>query len=153
MPSGGARSRSGPAPDPNALRRARKDDAGWTTLTAEPRTRPTPAWPLVGQSDREKQLWSEWWRKPISDIWLHNQEFEHVALVVRMFTEAEAAKSSAENRKTLRIMMADLRLTSDSMARARIRIVDAEPAEDEDEEPVEESDDPRDRFQVIQGGG
>lgn len=54
VPRGGARVNSGPAPDPNALRRDRPSDAaGWTTLPAEGRRRAdgkpsaSPRWPLL----------------------------------------------------------------------------------------------------------
>ncbi len=47
MPRGGARVNSGPPPDPNALRRDRKEDqAGWTMLPASGRDGRTPKWPL-----------------------------------------------------------------------------------------------------------
>lgn len=47
MPRGGARVNSGPPPDPNALRRDRKEDkAGWTILPAEGRQGDLPVWPL-----------------------------------------------------------------------------------------------------------
>lgn len=47
MGRGGARVNSGPPPDPNALRRDRKEDkAGWTILPVEGRTGPVPEWPL-----------------------------------------------------------------------------------------------------------
>lgn len=52
MPRGGARVNSGPAPDPNALRRDRKQDRdGWTTLPAKGREGATPPWPLPGDLD------------------------------------------------------------------------------------------------------
>lgn len=48
MPRGGARVNSGPPPDPNALRRDRKQDvAGWTTLPSEGRRGAAPKWPLA----------------------------------------------------------------------------------------------------------
>lgn len=48
MTRGGARVNSGPPPDPNALRRDRKDDKdGWTTLPSEGRKGRTPRWPLT----------------------------------------------------------------------------------------------------------
>jgi len=47
MPKGGARINSGPAPDPNALRRDRAEDkAGWTILPADGRQGDPPDWPL-----------------------------------------------------------------------------------------------------------
>lgn len=48
MPRGGARFNSGPAPDPNALRRDRPSDKdGWTTLPAGGFTGKIPPWPLI----------------------------------------------------------------------------------------------------------
>ena len=47
MPRGGARVNSGPPPDPDALRRDRKEDrAGWTILPAAGRQGDAPEWPL-----------------------------------------------------------------------------------------------------------
>lgn len=123
MPSGGARARSGPAPDPNALRRDRKDDkAEWTILPAEGRKGDPPPWPLVGQTEREIEIWLRYWAKPQAIIWERDHLAEVVALFVRQFCEGEVPKASAENRKTVRMMFADLYLTPDSMARAKLRI-------------------------------
>src|SRR5690606_6396291 len=69
MPSGGARVRSGPPPDPNALRRDRKSDGEWTILPAEGRAGDPPTWPLRGQSEREAELWSALWAKPQAVQW------------------------------------------------------------------------------------
>jgi hypothetical protein len=88
MASGGARSRSGPAPDPNALRRER--DAGeWSILPAEGRQGATPEWPMEEQTIRESVLWEKLWRKPQALMWeRYGQEYE-VALYVRRACEAE----------------------------------------------------------------
>lgn len=131
MTSGGARSRSGPPPDPNALRRDRASDAaGWLSLPAAGRTTPAPAWPAPTQTDREAELWLEMWATPQALIWERDGLRHYVAMFVRLLAEAEVEKASAENRKTVRMMYADLYLTSDSMARARIRIVDEVEADD-----------------------
>lgn len=155
MASGGARSRSGPAPDPNALRRSRKDDAGWITLPAEGRTTPAPEWPLEGQSDREAELWERFWRKPVALIWERDQQEEHVALFVRMFAEGEQERARSEDRKTVKQMFADLYLTSDSMLKARLRIgAVAEPEQDETPvTPVVRRSSTRDRLRVVNDGG
>lgn len=153
MPKGGARTRSGPPADPNALRRARKDDAGWTTLPAEGRTDPTPDWPLTNLTGREAEVWEQFWRKPQALIWERDDQIEYVALFVRQFIEAEDAKASAENRKTVRMMFADLYLTSDAMARARIRIAGDELAEKRDDRPTVKQSSARDRMKVVDGGG
>lgn len=56
MPRGGARVNSGPAPDPNALRRDRKSDQGqWRTLPSKC-SRKAPAWPLLEDVTRRAKL-------------------------------------------------------------------------------------------------
>jgi hypothetical protein len=76
MVSGGARSRSGPAPDPMALRRER--DAGeWKVLPGEGREGAIPEWPLEEQTVREGVLWGRLWRKPQALMWeRYGQEYE-----------------------------------------------------------------------------
>src|SRR5690349_11466235 len=105
MGSGGARARSGPAPDPHALRRER--DAGdWTVLPAEGRQGATPDWPLSEQMIREAELWKQLWEKPQALMWeRYGQELE-VALYVRRFCEAEEIESKV-NLSTLVRQMAD----------------------------------------------
>jgi len=123
MAHGGARARSGPPADPNALRRDRKDDAAsWTTLPATGRTAPAPDWPLTPPTPREMEMWHRFWAKPQALIWERDGQLEYVAIFVRQLVEAEGEKASAENRKTVRMMFADLYLTSDAMLRGRFKI-------------------------------
>lgn len=150
MASGGARSRSGPLADPNSLRSASKGEAAWTTLPAEGRTTPAPAWPLTEATPRELVIWERWWRKPEALIWESDGSMDYVALTVRMFSEAEVEKASAENRKTVRMMMADLYLTRDAKERARIRIASDEVTEKR--EPATRTSS-RDRLRVVDGDG
>lgn len=154
MSRGGARARSGPAPDPNALRRTRKDDAQWTTLPSEGRQGDAPDWPLTEATPRENVLWNRWWHKPEALIWELDGSEDYVALTVRMFAEAEVEKASAENRKTVRMMMADLYLTRDAKEKARIRIAADEtaPKREAAQQPVKRSSS-RDRLTVVDGSG
>jgi hypothetical protein len=137
--------------DPMALRRDRPGDKdGWTTLPAEGRKGDPPPWPLFDQSGREEVLWERFWRKPQAVIWQRDSLIEVVALFVRQFAEGEVPKSSAENRKTIRLMLADLYLTPDSMLRAKLRI-----ATDEVEakrEIVVAHNSPRSRLKVVSDG-
>lgn len=138
MTRGGARSRSGPPPDPNALRRSRKSDPAWTKIPAEGRgDAPAPEWPLVEPSTRELELWEAWWAEPVAVLWEESHALHYVAFTVRMFTEAEQPKARTEDRKSLNQMMANLYMTPDSQLRARILIV---PADDESA-PVETASD------------
>lgn len=125
MTRGGARNRSGPPPDPNALRRSRKSDPAWTKIPATGRGDvPAPEWPLVEPSARELELWEAWWAEPVATIWAETSSTIYVAFAVRMFAEAEQPKARTEDRKSLNQMMANLYLTPDSQLRARILIVD-----------------------------
>ncbi|HEY5834993.1 MAG TPA: hypothetical protein VIW71_14005 [Streptomyces sp.] len=125
MASGGARSRSGPAPDPDALRRDR--DAGeWTVLPAEGRQGATPEWPLEEQTIRESVLWADLWRKPQALMWeRYGQEYE-VALYARRFTEAELVDAPVALSTLVRQMADSLGLTTPGMRANRWRIDRAE---------------------------
>jgi hypothetical protein len=135
-----------------ALRRQRKDDAQWTSLPAEGRAGDAPEWPLTEATPRELVLWERWWRKPEALLWESDGSIDYVALTVRMFAEAEVTKASAENRKTVRMMMADLYLTRESKDRARIRVVTDEVAEKREESTPRRAS-ARDRMKVVSGGG
>lgn len=121
MPKGGARTRSGPPPDPNALKRER--DAGeWTILPAEGREGATPDWPLTEQSVREVVLWERLWRMPQALMWeRYGQEFE-VALYVRRLAEAEKPDSAVVLSTLVRQIADSLGLTTPGMRSNRWRI-------------------------------
>lgn len=152
MARGGARTRSGPPQDPTALRRLRKDDAQWTLLPAEGRQVDAPDWPLTEATPRELVLWERWWRKPEALLWEADGSVDYVALTVRMFAEAEVTKASAENRKTVRMMMADLYLTRDAKDKAHIRVAVDEVAEKRERRDPEPASSARDRMKVVSGG-
>ena len=126
MASGGARARSGPAPDPNALRRDR--DAGeWTVLPADGRRGATPDWPLSEQSIRETELWADLWTKPQAIMWERFGQDLEVALYVRRFTEAELMDSRVNLSTLVRQMADSLGLTTPGMRANRWRITAEEP--------------------------
>lgn len=152
MASGGARARSGPAPDPNALRRDRKDDASWLTLPADGRKGSAPAFPLLEPDARELQLWNEFWAKPQAILWERNAQTYEVALHVRTFFEAERADAPSALRTLVRQQADALLLTIPSMHSARVRISHDEVSEkrDEVEAPVRLS--ARDRLRAVDGG-
>ncbi|MEU5442756.1 MULTISPECIES: hypothetical protein [Streptomyces] len=121
MPKGGARTRSGPAPDPGALRRER--DAGeWTILPAEGRQGATPMWPLTEQDDREEELWERLWRMPQALMWERYGQDLEVALYVRRLVEAEARESSVALSTLVRQLADSLGLSTPGMRANRWRI-------------------------------
>jgi hypothetical protein len=122
VPRGGARTASGPPPDPNALRRDRKSDAGFTVLPASGRVGDPPPWPLTDPAPRESVLWAAFWAKPQAILWeLNGQAFE-VAMHVRCFAEAEKPGAPTAVRTLVRQQADALLLTIPAMHSARVRI-------------------------------
>lgn len=150
MASGGARATSGPAPDPNALRRDR-DGASWITLPAEGRTDDPPEWPLTEASDRELELWAREWRRPQAVMWERNGQEAEVALYVRSLREAETPEAAVTLRNLVRQLQEALGISLPGMARNHWRIGAAE----EQKQTRQRASAPsaRDRFRVVTGGG
>lgn len=149
MPKGGARTRSGPPPDPQALSRER-DGGDWTELPAEGRSGRAPGLPLPKPTQRERSLWKRLWSMPQAVMWeAQSQELE-VALYVRRLAEAEQ-RGSPTNLSTLVRQMADsLGLTTPGLLRNRWRIVSA--AEKKSEKP-QRATSSRDRLTVVRDAG
>ncbi|MEU9333138.1 hypothetical protein AB0D49_08230 [Streptomyces sp. NPDC048290] len=153
MASGGARARSGPAPDPNALRRDR-DVGEWTVLPAEGRQGATPGWPLTEQSTREAELWADLWRKPQALMWERYGQDVEVALYVRRLTEAELMDSRVNLSTLVRQMGDSLGLTTPGMRANRWRITaeEAAPAGRSGRAPAAKPSS-RSRLKVVPGDG
>lgn len=122
---GGARSRSGPAPDPNALRRDR-DKQEWTHLPAAGRTTPAPEWPLSRQTKREAALWEREWRRPQALMWEANGQETEVALYVRALRTAEQPKAPTAARSLVCRQMAELGISVPGLRSNRWIIADEE---------------------------
>ena len=155
MPSGGAR-RSGKIPDPNALRRDRKSDPGFTTLPTEGRPGMAPDWPLTDETPRELHLWELFWRKPQAVLWERNEQVFEVALHVRCFAEAEAPGAPTALRTLVRQQADALLLTMPAMQAARVRIAADEIAAARTQQqvspPAPAAPSARDRLKAISGG-
>ncbi|MFF7310546.1 hypothetical protein [Streptomyces sp. NPDC008137] len=153
MPKGGARAVSGPAPDPNALRRNRPSDkAGWTTLPAEGRHGGPPAWPLSEMTDREFELWRDLWAKPQAVAWEALDQGYEVALFVRALAHAEQPDAKVDLQRIVRQYLDSLGLSVQGMLRNRWKIGPAaevatspEPAA----EPAPRRPSARDRLRVV----
>lgn len=126
MARGGARTVSGPPPDPNSLRSARAAEAGgWKTLPAEGYGGPVPEWPLTEATPREDDLWGDLWAKPQAVMWAElGQELE-VALFCRTLAEAERPDARADIKKMVRGYLDSLGLSVSGMLRNRWKIAPA----------------------------
>lgn len=145
MVSGGARARSGPAPDPLALRRDRKDDAEWTTLPAEGFAGAVPEFPLEAISvydvywvdkqrvkefdpdataallERELALWVDLWAKPQAFMWAKLGLKYEVAAYVRAFIESTGPDSNSGLKTAVLRMAAEIGLSLPGMHSMRWR--------------------------------
>lgn len=156
MPRGGARSVSGPAPDPRSLRSSKAmDKGGWRTLPAEGRGGPAPEWPLTTASERELDLWDELWAKPQAVAWEDMGQELEAALFVRTLAEAERADGRVDVKKMVRGYLDSLGLSVAGMNRNRWKVA---PALEDDEGAPESTAPParrpsaRDRLRVVPSG-
>ncbi|MFB4320661.1 hypothetical protein [Actinomadura sp. 21ATH] len=149
MPKGG-HARSGPPPDPNALRRER-DKGDWVLLPAAGRQGDAPVWPLTGHSEREADLWGDLWRKPQALMWERYGQEHEVALYVRKFAEVEKPDAPINLGTLVRQMADSLGLTTPGLRCNRWRIVSAAPAEavPAPSKAMPKRSSARDRFKVV----
>lgn len=151
---GGARTRSGPPPDPMALRRNR-DRGEWLHLPAAGREGDPPAWPLLRPTKRELQLWEQAWRRPQAIAWEANGLVVEVALYVRALRDAEKPKSIVAVRQLVKQMTDTLGLSVPGL-RSNRWIIDAPNAAapiDEAPEPDEAPASARARLKLVSNGG
>ncbi len=121
----GSSSNSGPAPDPNALRRERDGDT-WLRLPAAGRSEPAPAWPLTGSTSRERTHWAREWARPQAIVWERLNLAVEVALYVRTLAVAERIDAGTNLRTLLKQQQEALGLSLPGLARNRWTI-EAEP--------------------------
>ncbi|MFD6874520.1 MULTISPECIES: hypothetical protein [unclassified Streptomyces] len=147
---------SGPAPDPNALRRDRKTDAaGWRHLPAEGRGGDAPAWPLTEATEREAEVWLDLWEKPQAVMWEELGQALEVALFVRTLAEAERVDARVDIKKMVRGYLDSLGLSVQGMLRNRWKIAQSTEAvepSDAPAAPAVQRPSARDRLKVVPSG-
>jgi len=111
MPTGGARNRSGPAPDPLS---GRSDRRGFklTALPNEGYNDEPPAFPLPGVTKRESVVWTALWTTPQACAWsTQSWRWLSVADLVRLQVRGEAHDAPVNIATVVRQLRADLGLT------------------------------------------
>lgn len=122
MATGGYRAGAGRPVDPNALRRARKDDkSGWTSLPVQ-RDGDAPEWPLTDATDRELKVWSDHWTLPQAVEWERQNLVYEVALFVRSLCEAEQIGAAANLRTLVKQQQEVLGLSLAGLHRMRWKV-------------------------------
>lgn len=139
----GGHPNSGPAPDPNALRRLRKDDASeWVTLPARGIPGRAPGWPLpqvpeVRDQDGElvtaavpnEWMLSQWrrlWKLPQAHMWKKLGLQVQVAHYLLAFNDSVVPGAPAAARAEVRRFEEELGISMSGMARHRWRLGDDE---------------------------
>ena len=151
MAKGGARSRSGPPPDPNALRRER-DSGEWIELPKAGRDGPPPAFPLPKPLKAELELWGELWSMPQAIMWAKQRQELEVAQYVRRFVEGTQRGATVAAGTLVRQLGDSLGLTTPGLRAARWKIVDD--VANADRTPIRGSaTSMRDRLRVVSADG
>lgn len=128
MTSGGARARSGPPADLNSYRQRRNED-GWVKLPEHVDRRRTPTWPLKpGLTERERELWRQFWKMGQSIVWEAQHQQLPLAIYVRLLVgiENENFEVPASKITQSRIMAEDLGITITGMTRHKWRYASTE---------------------------
>lgn len=144
----GASRRSGPPPDPNALKRDR-DEGSWTTLPAAGREGEVPEWPLANQTEREQVFWESEWSRPQAVMWERNGQAVEVAMYVRALGDAEQLNATVASRTLVRQLQEALGISIPGLLRNRWKI-EAEETPSVRRRPSVSST--RERFKVVAGG-
>lgn len=152
MAKGGARTNSGPPPDPNALRRDRDSGPGgeWRELAADARLdADPPAWPISKTTAPERRLWVKLWTLPQAVVWEEQRQELEVALYVRRFVEAAERYTPASLSTLVRQLADSLGLTTPGLRSHRWTIV---PTAKASTVPALSSN-VRERLRVVRGDG
>lgn len=144
----GVHGRTGPPPDPNALRR--RNGAGseeWLTLPREGRPGRAPAWPLSKASAREREIWLRLWKMPQAIAWERMLLHDQVALYCRRLAVAEQPNATAAEATLARQLQDALGLSAPGLRLMRWKIADPVVPVKPDAPPVSV----RDRLTVVSG--
>ncbi|WP_100499633.1 hypothetical protein [Geodermatophilus chilensis] len=107
------------APDPNALRRDRKDDLAWTQLTPRDLDAAVPEFPLARPTERDLYWWREVWAMPQANEWEKTEEHHAVALYVRLLARSEAPDAPITAMRPLMQLREELGLSVTGRRRRR----------------------------------
>ena len=155
MAHGGARNRSGPAPQEGS---GRSDRRGYslTALPAEGYAGEAPKFPLPDPSDRELEVWEQAWRTPQACAWSMPSEswrIRTVAMWVRISVRCEDRDAPASILAQVHRLADQIGMTTAGLAEMGWKVavdeVAAKAAEKSEEAKPRPSS--RDRLKVVPG--
>jgi hypothetical protein len=177
MPRGGARNRSGPQPDPNSLRSAKRGYV-LTALPSEGYRGDIPEFPLPPavvvhvvwegkaqvrdydeaetalRNEREAELWAWAWRTPQACAWsLEPWRWQTVAMWVRTMAVCESADALAADKNSLHRFADQIGLTPAGLRENGWAIAKDELDEKRSETPTPPRASSRSRLKVVESGG
>lgn len=176
MPSGGARNRSGPQPDPNSLKSAKRG-LSLTALPAEGHDGATPAFPLPevavydvwfdddgrhkildkkateARHERELELWAWAWSMPQGAAWANERwRWQTVAMWVRTMVICESSDATAADKNSLHRFADQIGMTPAGLKENGWAIAADEVAQKRAEkDPVLSQPSARDRMKALRG--
>lgn len=177
MPRGGARNRSGPAPDPTSGRSDRRG-LRLDALPAEGYSGEIPPFPLpkikvfdvyfedkrrvkdfdieatVARYDREIELWAQIWRTPQGAAWAREPwRWQTIAMYVRTMVVCESGDATAADKNSVHRFGDQIGMTPAGLKENGWKIADDEVAAKRSAEPAtafeDDPDDPRGRLTVV----
>lgn len=153
MPSGGARARSGPPPDPDSLKSARRG-LTFTALPAEGFDGEAPDFPLPDVTFHERSLWLWAWKQPQAAAWAKEPwRWPNVALWVRTFVKCAAEDAKAAEVNSLHRLADEIGMTTAGLKLNGWKIATDQVAEKRAERTEPAGPTARDRLKAISGAG
>jgi hypothetical protein len=153
MPRGGARNRSGPAPDPKS---GRSDRRGFRldALPAEGYDGEPPVFPLPNETSREVMLWEWAWRTPQAAAWAREPwRWPAVAMWVRTHVVCESLEATAADKNSLHRFADQIGMTPAGLKENgwKIAVDEVAAKRSTPASPVleDDPDDPRGRLSVV----
>jgi hypothetical protein len=151
MPSGGARVRSGPPPDPNSLKSARLG-LTFTALPAEGYDGEAPEFPLPDVTFNERSLWLWAWKQPQAAAWAKEAwRWPNVALWVRTFVKCAAEDAKAAEVNSLHRLADEIGMTTAGLKLNGWKIAADQLGEKRAEKAAPAGPTARDRLKAIHG--
>jgi hypothetical protein len=149
MPTGGARNRSGPPPDPNSLKSAKRG-LSLTALPSQGYDGDVPDFPLPNSTPRDLELWAWAWSTPQAAAWaVERWRWQTVAMWVRTMAVCESLEATAADKNSLHRFADQIGLTPAGLKENGWKITADEVGARRTERPAAAASSTRDRLKAV----